>query len=215
MISKSTTADVLKMYYKLEEFFTQQFKSSKRVFSSLEPRLHERNASMKRRQHMKKKISGSSGPETVPDVSNTDARHHRHWQKPLELVAGLVVPTLVTRLPRNGNVLGGSVKLHGNNISLACFHGINFKSKSWALFSLKSPFINFTTEAYQDGETREVFVTQTLTSCLGQNPEGQQQNHSMAIVSRISRKIVFPPQFKTLNEWFHYAFAKSEIDGEY
>uniref|UniRef100_A0A1I8PVW9 Bridge-like lipid transfer protein family member 1 C-terminal domain-containing protein n=1 Tax=Stomoxys calcitrans TaxID=35570 RepID=A0A1I8PVW9_STOCA len=213
MISKSTTADLLKMYYKLEEFFTQQFKSSKRVFSSLEPRLHERNTSMKRRQHMKKKISGGGGNEAPSlDIGNTDARHHRHWQKPLEIVAGLVVPTLVTRLPRNGNVLGGSVKLHGNNISLACFHGINFKSKSWALFSLKSPFINFTTEAHQDSDTREVFVTQTLTSCLGQNAEGQQQNHSMAIVSRISRNIVFPPQFKTLNEWFHYAFANSEID---
>ncbi|XP_059220169.1 bridge-like lipid transfer protein family member 1 isoform X10 [Stomoxys calcitrans] len=214
MISKSTTADLLKMYYKLEEFFTQQFKSSKRVFSSLEPRLHERNTSMKRRQHMKKKISGGGGGNEAPclDIGNTDARHHRHWQKPLEIVAGLVVPTLVTRLPRNGNVLGGSVKLHGNNISLACFHGINFKSKSWALFSLKSPFINFTTEAHQDSDTREVFVTQTLTSCLGQNAEGQQQNHSMAIVSRISRNIVFPPQFKTLNEWFHYAFANSEID---
>lgn len=35
MISKSTTVDLLKMHYKLEEFFTQQFKSSKRVFSSL------------------------------------------------------------------------------------------------------------------------------------------------------------------------------------
>uniref|UniRef100_A0A1A9W3M5 Bridge-like lipid transfer protein family member 1 C-terminal domain-containing protein n=1 Tax=Glossina brevipalpis TaxID=37001 RepID=A0A1A9W3M5_9MUSC len=58
MISKSTTADLLKMYYKLEEFFMQQFKSSKRVFSSLEPRLHERNVSIKRRQSMKKKSTG-------------------------------------------------------------------------------------------------------------------------------------------------------------
>ena len=37
MISKSTNADLLKIYYKLEEFFVQQFKSSKRVFSILEP----------------------------------------------------------------------------------------------------------------------------------------------------------------------------------
>lgn len=35
MISKSTTVDLLKMYYKLDEFFSQQFKSSKRVFSAL------------------------------------------------------------------------------------------------------------------------------------------------------------------------------------
>ena len=38
LISKSTTADLLKMYYKLDEFFSQQFNSSKRVLSSLQPR---------------------------------------------------------------------------------------------------------------------------------------------------------------------------------
>lgn len=36
MISKSTSSDIMKMFYKLEEFFSQQFKSSKRVFSSLQ-----------------------------------------------------------------------------------------------------------------------------------------------------------------------------------
>lgn len=210
MISKSTTADLLKMYYKLEEFFTQQFKSSKRVFSSLEPRLHERNASMRRKKKSQAEVNVPA--VLAADANNTDARHHRHWQKPLEQVIGLVVPTLVTRLPRNGNVLGGTADLHGNNISLACFHGINFKSKSWALFSLKSPSICFATEAYQLQDTREVMVTQTLTSRLGQTEVQHQQNHSMAIVSRISRNIIFPPQFKTLNEWFHYAFANSEID---
>ncbi|BFF95237.1 transmembrane protein KIAA1109 homolog [Drosophila madeirensis] len=219
MISKSTTADMLKMYFKLEEFFTQQFKSSKRVFSSLEPRLQDRTASIKRRQQFKKKPNGElAAPQGVPTGmigDNTDARHHRHWQKPLAQAVGLVVPSLVTRLPRHGNVLGGTVELRGQNISLACFHGINFKSKSWALFSLRSPSINFATEARQMEESgsHEVLVTQTLTSCLGQSTEvQQQQNHSMAIVSRITRNIIFPPQFKTLNEWFHYAFANSEID---
>jgi uracil-DNA glycosylase len=37
LMSRSTTPDLLKMQLKLEEFFTQQFKSSKRVFSSLHP----------------------------------------------------------------------------------------------------------------------------------------------------------------------------------
>ncbi|XP_030565020.1 transmembrane protein KIAA1109 homolog isoform X2 [Drosophila novamexicana] len=221
MISKSTTADLMKMYFKLEEFFTQQFKSSKRVFSSLEPRLQDRTASIKRRQQLKKKPNGelpqvaaaAAAAANYCGVDNTDARHHRHWQKPLAQAIGLVVPSLVTRLPRHGNVLGGTVELRGQNISLACFHGINFKSKAWALFSLKSPSINFATEARQIEDSSEVLVTQTLTSCLGQTTEvQQQQNHSMAIVSRITRNIIFPPQFKTLNEWFHYAFANSEID---
>jgi len=217
MISKSTTADLLKMYFKLEEFFTQQFKSSKRVFSNLEPRLQDRTASIKRRQQHKKKPANGElvAPPQIHGMigENTDARHHRHWQKPLAQAVGLVVPSLVTRLPRHGNVLGGTVELRGQNISLACFHGINFKSKSWALFSLRSPSINFATEARQSED--EVLVTQTLTSSLGQTTEvQQQQNHSMAIVSRITRNIIFPPQFKTLNEWFHYAFANSEIDGK-
>lgn len=48
-----------------------------------------------------------------------------------------------------GTVLGGTMELHGTNISLACFHGNSFKSKSWALFSLKDPCISFATEAQQ------------------------------------------------------------------
>ena len=35
MISKSTTADLIKMYLKLDEFFQQQFRSSRRIFSTL------------------------------------------------------------------------------------------------------------------------------------------------------------------------------------
>ena len=55
MISKSTTADLLKMFYKLDEFFSQQFKSSKRVFSSLQPRQQRMsNSSMKKRHHKKR-----------------------------------------------------------------------------------------------------------------------------------------------------------------
>ena len=38
-------------------------------------------------------------------------------------------------------------------------------------------------------------------------------SESMAIVCRITRNYMFPPQFRTLQEWFHYAFAPSEIDG--
>lgn len=41
IISKSTTADLLKMHHKLDEFFSQQFKSSRRVFSSLQPTRHK------------------------------------------------------------------------------------------------------------------------------------------------------------------------------
>lgn len=59
MISKSTTVDLLKMYYKLDEFFSQQFKSSKRVFSSLGTPRNRTNSgssnSFRKRQHARKK----------------------------------------------------------------------------------------------------------------------------------------------------------------
>uniref|UniRef100_A0A182PCZ3 Bridge-like lipid transfer protein family member 1 C-terminal domain-containing protein n=1 Tax=Anopheles epiroticus TaxID=199890 RepID=A0A182PCZ3_9DIPT len=205
MISKSTTADILKMFYKLEEFFSQQFKSSKRVFSSLEPRLANPSlrASVRRREEKK-----SLGAE----ASIHDARHHRHWQRPLKQTKGLWLSTLGVPLSNIGTVLGGTMELHGQNISLACFHGINFKAKSWALFSLKEPCIDFATEAQHVESTEEVHIIQTLTFGLGMNTQQPPQHHSNATVVRMSRNVIFPPQFKTLHEWFHYAFANSEID---
>lgn len=60
MISKSTTADLLKMFNKLDEFFSQQFKSSKRVFSSLQTK-HQKvnNNSFKKRQQKKRLSEGT------------------------------------------------------------------------------------------------------------------------------------------------------------
>lgn len=81
--------------------------------------------------------------------SGQDARHHRHWQSVLYRVSGLRLTTLPLPLPDSGTVLGGSLELHGKTISLACFHGVNFRSKSWALFSLKEPYINFTSEVQE------------------------------------------------------------------
>uniref|UniRef100_A0A182MJE8 Bridge-like lipid transfer protein family member 1 C-terminal domain-containing protein n=1 Tax=Anopheles culicifacies TaxID=139723 RepID=A0A182MJE8_9DIPT len=206
MISKSTTADILKMFYKLEEFFSQQFKSSKRVFSSLEPRLANPSLRTSVRRREEKKSLGA-------EASIHDARHHRHWQRPLKQTKGLWLSTLGVPLSNIGTVLGGTMELHGQNISLACFHGINFKAKSWALFSLKEPCIDFATEAQHVESTEEVHIIQTLTFGLGMNSQQPPQHHSNATVVRMSRNVIFPPQFKTLHEWFHYAFANSEIDG--
>lgn len=151
MISKSTTADLLKMFYKLDEFFSQQFKSSKRVFTNLEPRLSSRSSSSISRRQRKITLNSENSFESR---EWGDAHHHRHWQKPLKNVSiqnsefhvhsmtkhnvnsilflflkamGLMLSTLSVPLPKTGIVLGGTIELHGTNISLACFHGINFK----------------------------------------------------------------------------------------
>lgn len=67
MISKSTSSDIMKMYYKLEEFFSQQFKSSKRVFSSL----HDHRESIGSEKSSKKKtvrrriLISTSSPDSM------------------------------------------------------------------------------------------------------------------------------------------------------
>jgi len=95
------------------------------------------------------KVNAGGGPWSLNQAAISDARHHRHWQRVLAQVAGLQLGSLRFSLPSTGTVLGGTMELHGCNISLACFHGINFKSKSWALFSLKEPCISFATEAQE------------------------------------------------------------------
>ncbi|KAL0269606.1 UNVERIFIED_CONTAM: hypothetical protein PYX00_007281 [Menopon gallinae] len=217
MMSKSTTADLLKMYYKLDEFFSQQFQSSKRVFSSLQPKPLMRTGSTKKKA-LKKKTSSIDSGSMSSQFNTNDQKHHRHWQNVLAIVGGLNLYTFKVPLPLNGTVLGGTMELHGSNISLACFHGINFKSKSWALFSLKEPCISFATEAQEipsvDVPNKlDVHIVETLTFSLGMTTEQPHvQHHSMATICRMSRNVLFPPQYKTLQEWISYAFAGSEID---
>ena len=58
-------------------------------------------------------------------------------------------------LPQQGTILGGNMNLHGNNLTLACFYGINFKAVFWALFTMEEPYISFSTESQDlvnDGE---------------------------------------------------------------
>ena len=100
-------SDLIKMYLKLDEFFQQQF----RIFSTLH------SATSLRRK----------GPTKVAKSvveSGLEAQHHQHWQEVLRRVAGLQVATLPTPLPSTGTILGGTMELHGDHISLACFHGL-------------------------------------------------------------------------------------------
>ena len=168
LISKSTTGDLIKICNKVEDFFLQQFKSSKKLIYSLEP------GSFSSGLPAPKKMSTSSNPS---DISEGDTRvsHHRHWQKVLEKISGMKIYTLDFKLPDVGSVLGGVLELHGKHISLACFYGSYFKSKSWALFSLKEPSISFVSDATYD-ETRAdeeqlTTIIQTLLISLGQSDQ--------------------------------------------
>ena len=107
MMSKSTTADLLKIGNKLEEFFSQQFKSSKKLFSSLEPGPWKTMTS-------KNKTSGpgvgqSSSSSSSSSSSPLAVSHHRHWQRALSKISGMKIYTLPFKLPDIGSVLGGNV----------------------------------------------------------------------------------------------------------
>lgn len=82
----------------------------------------------------------------------SELRHHRHWQKALANITGYKFSMLPAMLPKEGMILGGTLTLRGNNLTLACFHGINFRSKSWALFTLNEPYICFATEAQKTSD---------------------------------------------------------------
>lgn len=86
------------------------------------------------------------------------------------MISGLKLNTMSCALPNIGTILGGTMDLHGYNISLACFHGINFRSKAWAIFSMRKPTISFATEAQdvvqEDGKFFKMIYCVVLKSLI-------------------------------------------------
>lgn len=95
-----------------------------------------------------------------------------------------------------GTVLGGTMELHGTNISLACFHGNSLKAKSWALFSLKEPCISFATEAQQvandDGQLTGFISTSELLKAAGDDSSQYNENESPKVCVALNAKLVNP-----------------------
>ena len=76
-------------------------------------------------------------------------RHHRHWQTVYRHVSGCKLSMFDFIIPRYNSILGGTMTLHGNRFKLVCFHGTNFRSKLWALFTLDEPTVHFETKVWQ------------------------------------------------------------------
>uniref|UniRef100_A0A3Q4GX18 Bridge-like lipid transfer protein family member 1 n=1 Tax=Neolamprologus brichardi TaxID=32507 RepID=A0A3Q4GX18_NEOBR len=205
IISRSTTPDLIKIGMKLQEFFTQQFDTSKRALSTWGP--------------------GPYLPPKTPVVNTDkgaaelymDAAHHRHWPGVLKVIAGCHISLFQTPLPEDAVQLGGSMSLHGNHMTLACFHGPNFRSKSWALFHLEEPNIAFWTEAqkiWEDGSKDDsTYIVQTLDFHLGHNtmvtkPCGALESPMATITKITRRRHENPPHgVATVKEWFNYVTA--------
>ncbi|XP_063776339.1 bridge-like lipid transfer protein family member 1 isoform X9 [Pseudophryne corroboree] len=205
MISRSTTPDLIKIGMKLQEFFTQQFDTSKRALSTwgpvpyLPPKTVVTNVEKNSREQL------------------LDAAHHRHWPGVLKIISGCHISLFQIPLPEDTVQLGGSMSLHGNHMTLACFHGPNFRSKSWALFHLEEPNIAFWTEAqkiWEEGSSEHsTYIVQTLDFHLGHNtmvtkPCGALESPMATITKITRRRHENPPHgVASVKEWFNYVTA--------
>lgn len=99
---------------------------------------------------------------------------YQHWSKVLNALAGLKLCMLTSPIPERGVVLGGSLALHGKTVSLACFHGVNFRAQSWVLFNLKQFYTEFNSKVRLEEKScqvRRVRAVQTLLIRLGHGDE--------------------------------------------
>ncbi|KAI1887314.1 hypothetical protein AGOR_G00189030 [Albula goreensis] len=206
IISRSTTPDLIKIGMKLQEFFTQQFDTSKRALSTWGP------------VHYIPPKAPIVNIEKGSTELYMDAAHHRHWPDVLKVIAGCHISLFQMPLPEDTVQLGGSMSLHGNHMTLACFHGPNFRSKSWALFHLEEPNIAFWTEAQkilEDGSNDDsTYIVQTLDFHLGHNtmvtkPCGALETIWMATIIKITRRRHENPPHgvASVKEWFNYVTA--------
>lgn len=95
---------------------------------------------------------------------------YQHWGKVLNAVRDLKLSVLSSALPDRGVLLGGSLTLHGKAVSLACFHGVNFRSQSWVLFTLQRPYMTFASKVCtveKSCQVRRVKAVQDLALRLG------------------------------------------------
>jgi hypothetical protein len=124
MITSSTTPDIIKMIMKLTEFFNAHIANSKNLLASVQ---YDFRDSAKRRSSEK----------------NTQRKKSSNIQSKYD----------TNIIKRHIGMNGGEIMLQGHNLTLIIFHGINFKSRQWALFSLNEPQINFITERGEEGNS--------------------------------------------------------------
>lgn len=142
-------------------------------------------------------------------------REESHWHtifKWCREVFGIQSSTLA-----QGLQLGGQVTLQGKKAVVTCFHGLNFRSSSWALFALREPHIQFETNAFElppEQGKSNTLVVQNLTFDLGHN-QTQREDGWLAMIHRVYRneKSHFPFN-GTIAECFQYVSAIRCPEGE-
>ncbi|XP_071510002.1 bridge-like lipid transfer protein family member 1 [Diadema antillarum] len=194
LICRSTTPDMLRIAARLEEFFTQQFTSSRRMLSSWDPiATAASQIAAARRASLSTapidEIDGRRGKGTEADSSSGSKEHH-HWQSVFDFLIQTFHRAHKNQPRPEGMRLGGQVTLLGKQALLACFHGLNFRSNSWALFTLREPKLEFETEALQVPSSEhcgeDTLVLQDLLFSLGHN-QTQREEGWLATILRVTK----------------------------
>lgn len=174
MITRSTTPDIIKMAFKLKEFFTNQIDNSRKLFSSIQ---HDFQDGPKRKNTQSNIIQ-----KATPAPSSEEN---------------------INRIKKHIGLNGGELVLQGHNLTLVVFHGLNFKSRQWALFSLNEPQITFITDRGEKGD-----IHQKLFFYLGSQDQTIQANvkgrSNMASISKVTRNNNDAPSHVNIQEWFNY-----------
>lgn len=126
MITRSTTPDILNMIAKLTEFVNAQIANSKRLLSSIQ---YDFSNDVKN-----KRVDLNSSGATKASTSSSSKYD-------------------INIIKKHIGMNGGEIMLQGHNLTVVVFHGINFKSRQWALFSLNEPQISFITDRGEDGDS--------------------------------------------------------------
>ena len=94
--------------------------------------------------------------------SATQYDHRRHWPPVFKAVVAALADSELfdkgNQLQKKSLLLGGSACLHGEGLVVVCFHGANFRSRSWVLFNILQPNIVFSTEVQEIEGNLKLFV---------------------------------------------------------
>ena len=109
---------------------------------------------MKLSEFFKSQLSSS---KKVLDSIQNDLHHKTQTSSnPSKTVPSSIesIKNKTDQVKRHIGMNGGEIVFQGHNLTLVVFHGLNFKSRQWAVFSLNEPQINFVTERGQTGESK-------------------------------------------------------------
>lgn len=104
----------------------------------------------------------------LPHIYSSIGLKYQHWSKVLCRIPGFKSDALLSPLPLKGIVVGGTLQISCWEVLLACFHGLNFRSQTWALFSITEPSASYYTKVASVEKSCQVHRARSLQKLVFQ-----------------------------------------------